>query len=127
MAGAVLATLGAWVRPVVVELDAVGRSCWDRRVSWWIKGLALVVLVFSPFDLVPDPIPIVGYVGDLLVLPGGTLLVRALLPTAVLAEYRVRAGEAYASWPDRRLGVWAVAMAVGLTTGGLIVAWVVPG
>lgn len=52
---------------------------------------AVVAYAFSPIDLIPDPIPILGYLDDLLLVPAGILLARRLIPQAVLTECRAQA------------------------------------
>lgn len=51
----------------------------------------MVAYAFSPIDLIPDPIPLLGYLDDLLLVPAGILLARRLIPPAILAECRERA------------------------------------
>ena len=63
------------------------------RLPWPARLLAMAVAAyaFSPIDLIPDFVPVVGYLDDLLVVPLGLLLVLRLLPPAVLAESREKA------------------------------------
>jgi uncharacterized membrane protein YkvA (DUF1232 family) len=65
----------------------------DPRVPWYAKVLAacLVGYAFSPIDLIPDFIPVLGYLDDLVLIPLGIMVVRAMIPAAVLDECRVRA------------------------------------
>jgi uncharacterized membrane protein YkvA (DUF1232 family) len=65
----------------------------DPRVPWYAKALAagLVGYVFSPIDLIPDFIPLLGYLDELVILPIGVMAVRALIPDGVLDECRDRA------------------------------------
>ena len=65
----------------------------DPRVPWYAKALAICVVAyaFSPIDLIPDPIPILGQLDDLVLIPLGVLAVRAMIPEPVLAECRDRA------------------------------------
>src|SRR5512133_1954353 len=60
---------------------------------WYAKVLALAVVAYalSPIDLIPDFIPVLGYLDDLLIVPGGILLVARLVPPPVLAECRAQA------------------------------------
>jgi uncharacterized membrane protein YkvA (DUF1232 family) len=62
-------------------------------VPWHAKALAIgvVAYAFSPIDLIPDFIPVLGYLDDLVLIPLGVLAVRALIPEAVLAECREKA------------------------------------
>ena len=68
----------------------------DPRVPWYTKALALGVVGYalSPIDLIPDFIPIIGYLDDLILVPLGLALVLRLTPEHVLAEARARAQEA---------------------------------
>ena len=76
----------------VVAIYLAGR---DPRVAWPIKLLALAVSAYalSPIDLIPDFIPVIGMVDDLILVPLGLLAVIRLLPSAILEEHRARAVE----------------------------------
>jgi uncharacterized membrane protein YkvA (DUF1232 family) len=65
----------------------------DPRVPWYAKLLAgcIVAYAFSPIDLIPDPIPVLGYLDDLVLIPLGVLAVRQMIPDHVLSECRVKA------------------------------------
>jgi uncharacterized membrane protein YkvA (DUF1232 family) len=65
------------------------------RTPWYAKALALAVVAYalSPIDLIPDFIPVLGYLDDLLIVPGGVLLVIKLVPPEVMAECQRRAAE----------------------------------
>jgi uncharacterized membrane protein YkvA (DUF1232 family) len=60
---------------------------------WFAKMLAVIVVAyaFSPLDLIPDPVPILGYLDDLILLPLGIWLVLWLIPPGVMAECRAEA------------------------------------
>ena len=60
---------------------------------WYAKVLAagIVIYALSPFDLIPDPIPVLGYLDDIIIVPLGVLAVRWMIPAGVLAECRNRA------------------------------------
>ena len=72
------------------EVYALYFACRDPRVPWYAKALAMgiVAYAFSPIDLIPDFIPVLGYVDELLLLPLGVLAVRALVPPEVMAQAR---------------------------------------
>jgi uncharacterized membrane protein YkvA (DUF1232 family) len=68
----------------------------DPRIPWYAKALALIVVAyaFSPIDLIPDPIPVLGYLDDLIIIPLGITLVIKLIPQDVWQEYRAKAESA---------------------------------
>lgn len=78
------------VRSLRNEAATLYFACRHPLTPWYAKLLAfcLVAYLFCPLDLIPDPIPILGQLDDLLVIPLGMLLIRALIPKAVLAECR---------------------------------------
>ena len=69
--------------------------CRHPRVPWYAKFLALIVVGYalSPIDLIPDFIPVVGYLDDLILIPLGIMLVIRLVPADVVAECRARSEE----------------------------------
>lgn len=75
------------------EVFALYLAVRDPRVPWYAKAVAacVVAYAFSPIDLIPDPIPVLGYLDDLVLIPLGVLAVRAMIPEAVLADCRERA------------------------------------
>lgn len=75
------------------EVFALYFAVRDPRVPWYAKAVAacVVAYAFSPIDLIPDPIPVLGYVDDLILLPLGVLAVRAMITEDVLTDCRERA------------------------------------
>lgn len=65
---------------------------------WYARALAAGVAAYalSPIDLIPDFIPVLGYLDDLLIVPAGIALAIRLVPAPVMQECRARAGEAFA-------------------------------
>src|SRR5262245_46564777 len=76
-------------RDVVVLVSATR----DPRLSWPVKLLAFGVVAYalSPIDLIPDFIPVLGYLDDVILVPLGIWLVVQLIPPAILAEHRAAA------------------------------------
>lgn len=68
----------------------------DPRTPWYARGLAFVVVGYalSPFDLIPDAIPFLGLLDDLILVPAGIWLVLKLVPKNILEEARVQASKA---------------------------------
>jgi uncharacterized membrane protein YkvA (DUF1232 family) len=81
----------------------------DPRVPWHAKALALVVAAYalSPIDLIPDFIPVLGLLDDLVIVPLGILAVRRLVPPALLDEHR-RAADQLLAEPRSRAGAAAI-------------------
>jgi uncharacterized membrane protein YkvA (DUF1232 family) len=80
-------------RRLKTEIHAIYLACCDPRTPWYARLVALGVVgyAFSPIDLIPDFIPVLGYLDDLLLLPLGIILVLKLIPPIVLAEARAEA------------------------------------
>jgi uncharacterized membrane protein YkvA (DUF1232 family) len=85
-----------WARLLLRDVHAVYLAAHDPRVPWYAKILAAVVAGYalSPIDLIPDFIPVLGYVDDLIIVPLGIWLAVSLIPQEVMAEYRIKADQA---------------------------------
>ncbi len=83
----------AWARSIKRDVLAIYFAARDPRAPMLARLLALAVAAYalSPIDLIPDFIPILGYLDDLLIVPLGILLVIRLLPAPVLASARAKA------------------------------------
>jgi uncharacterized membrane protein YkvA (DUF1232 family) len=86
-------TWQGWARHLKREIQALMLACRHPQTPWVAKGLALVVVAYalSPLDLIPDPIPVLGYLDDLILLPLGIWLVLRLIPPAVMVDCRAQA------------------------------------
>jgi len=80
-------------RKLKVETYAIYLAYRDPRVPWYARVFAACVVgyAFSPIDLVPDPIPVLGYLDDLVLVPLGIALALKMIPPEVMAECRERA------------------------------------
>ena len=116
-----LSRLNGWARAVRRDAHALYLAARDPRVPWYAKALALAIAAYalSPIDLIPDFIPVIGYLDDLVLIPLGLLMVVKLIPRGVMEEHRARAEAAQ----DRPASCAAAAVIVGiwLTLGGLAV------
>jgi uncharacterized membrane protein YkvA (DUF1232 family) len=65
----------------------------DPRIPWYVKAVLFVTVAYalSPVDLIPDFIPVLGYLDDLIIVPAGIALIVRLIPGEILDEYRKRA------------------------------------
>jgi uncharacterized membrane protein YkvA (DUF1232 family) len=79
-----------WARLARQEVYAVYRAARDPRVPWYAKALAFCVAGYalSPIDLIPDFVPVLGYIDDLIIVPLGILIVLKLIPPEIMAEHR---------------------------------------
>lgn len=95
----------------------------DSRVPWYAKALALATAAYalSPIDLIPDFIPIVGLLDDLVLVPLAILLCVRLIPAFVMAELRVLAEERLAKRPPTSLVAAAVIVLVWLALATVLV------
>lgn len=82
-----------WARALKRDVHAVYLASRDPRVPWYAKALAVIVAGYalSPIDLVPDFIPILGYLDDIILVPLGIVLVLKLIPPQIMAEHRASA------------------------------------
>lgn len=108
--------LKSHARALKNEAFAVYLAAKDPRTPWYAKALIFFVVAhtFSPIDLIPDFIPVLGYLDDLLITPGGLWLAVKLIPPEVLEEARKTA--ATHSF-DRRVGYVGIAL--------IILVWIV--
>jgi uncharacterized membrane protein YkvA (DUF1232 family) len=120
----VLAKLKAWAKAIKRDVLALWLAARDPRVPWYAKALALLVAGYamSPIDLIPDFIPVLGYLDDVVIVPLGILLVVALVPKPVMAELRARA-EDMGRQPGNKVAA-AIIVVVWLLAAGLAGWWV---
>jgi uncharacterized membrane protein YkvA (DUF1232 family) len=85
--------LRAWSRSIKRDVVALSLAARDPRVPWYAKALAAVVAAYalSPIDLIPDFVPILGYVDDAIIVPLGIVLAIRLVPAEIMAEHRAAA------------------------------------
>lgn len=79
-----------WARSIKRDVVALWLAGRDPRVPWYAKAVAAAVAAYalSPIDLIPDFIPVVGYLDDLIIVPLGILLAVRLMPRHLMAEFR---------------------------------------
>lgn len=117
----ILSTAKHWARALKRDVVALWLAARDPRVPWHAKLVAGLVAAYalSPIDLIPDVIPVLGLLDDLILVPLGILLAVRLVPPAVMDELRRRAAQA--AKPTSRAGLVIV---VGLwLAAALGLAW----
>jgi uncharacterized membrane protein YkvA (DUF1232 family) len=82
-----------WAQAIRRDVVALWIAARDPRTPWYAKALAMAVAAYalSPIDLIPDFIPILGYLDDLVIVPLGILLAIKLIPAGLMAEFRADA------------------------------------
>ena len=91
---------------LAVEAHAAWLAARDSRVPWYARLLAVAVAAYalSPIDLIPDFIPVLGWLDDLILVPLGLILVRRLIPVVLWSELHA-AAEAASERPSSRTGM----------------------
>ncbi|MBA3426202.1 MAG: YkvA family protein [Rubrobacteraceae bacterium] len=105
-----------WARKLKVEVYALYLAYRDPRVPWYARVFAACVVgyAFSPIDLIPDPIPVLGYLDDLILIPLGIALAIRMIPDEVLKDCREKARAAEGRPVNRVAAVIVVAVWVVL-------------
>ena len=98
---AFLAELKQRARHLKAETFALDLAAREPRTPWYAKLLVagIVAYAFSSIDLIPDFVPVLGYLDDLVLIPIGLALAIKLVPHQVMAECRARAGNQTARKP----------------------------
>jgi uncharacterized membrane protein YkvA (DUF1232 family) len=89
----ILARLRRWARAIKQDVVALYIAARDPRIPWYVKlaAAAIAAYALSPIDLIPDFIPILGYLDELIVLPIAISLVIKMIPGSLMAEFRAEA------------------------------------
>jgi uncharacterized membrane protein YkvA (DUF1232 family) len=113
-----------WARTLRRDVLTLYLAARDPRVPWYAKAVAACVAVYalSPIDLIPDFIPILGYLDDLVIVPLGIWLAIRLIPPFVLEELRQAAIARYQPRPKSWIGAAIILVLWGLA-GGAVVWW----
>lgn len=84
-----------WARSLKRQIFTLYFACKDERVPWHVKVFTacVVAYAFSPIDIIPDFIPILGYLDDVILVPIGVMIALKMIPKNVLADCEVKAEE----------------------------------
>jgi uncharacterized membrane protein YkvA (DUF1232 family) len=113
--------LQTWARSIKRDVHALYPAARDPRVPWYAKLTAACVAVYalSPVDLIPDFVPVLGYLDDLIVVPLGIMLAVRMIPADLMAEHRAAA--LAQERPKSKVG--AAAIVVIWIAGAVFMAW----
>ncbi|AJY77007.1 YkvA family protein [Paenibacillus beijingensis] len=94
----------------------------DPRVPWYVKLFAVCVVAyaFSPIDLIPDFIPVLGYLDDLIIVPIGISLALKMIPQRVIEDCRAKADEMRKKGEPKNWTAAAIVIVVWI----LLIVWV---
>jgi len=121
-----MAAIERWkqrARQLRLETHAIYLAYKDPRTPWYARIFAACVIgyAFSPIDLIPDPIPILGYLDDLVLVPLGVALALRMIPQTVLAECREKARATMGQDKPTNWAAAAVIIAIWLLLAALAV------
>ena len=104
------------------EVHAVALACKEPRVPWYARLLAVCIIAYalSPIDLIPDFIPVLGYLDDLILVPLGIYFLLKMIPPDVLAECREKARPAATTTTSTRWLAAVIIIAIWI----LLAVWV---
>jgi len=117
-----ISTLRVWAKTVERDVIAVWLAARDPRTPWHAKLVALGVAAYalSPIDLIPDFVPVLGYLDDVIIVPLGILLVLKLIPSELMTEFRAEAAQI----EERPKSYGGAAIVVTLWIGtALLILW----
>ena len=122
MSNSIVRRLKEWARDVKRDVIALWLAARDPRVPWYAKALSAAVAAYalSPIDLIPDFIPVLGLLDDLLIVPLGIMAAVRLIPDTVMADLRRKA--VTQSKPISSAGLVAV-VTIWLALAVALAAW----
>jgi uncharacterized membrane protein YkvA (DUF1232 family) len=122
---AMLTELKNRARHLKAETFALYLAARDPRTPWYTKFLVagIVAYAFSPIDLIPDFVPVLGYLDDLILIPLGIALAIKLVPPSVLAECRARAQETIRNGKPVSRVAGVVIVIIWLLLAALCIVW----
>ncbi len=121
-----LQRLKQWARRIKLDVVALWLAARDPRTPWHAKATAAAVAAYalSPIDLIPDFIPVLGYLDDVIIVPLGIMLAVRLIPGPLMAEFRAEAARREGR-PTSIAGAAAIAV-VWAAAAALLLWWFWP-
>ena len=123
---ALLAELKQRARYLKAETFALYLAARDPRTPWYAKLLVagIVAYAVSPIDLIPDFVPVLGYLDDLILIPAGIALAIKLVPDSVLADCRAKTQETFKNGKPVSRVAGVVIVVIWLALAALCIVWV---
>lgn len=119
--------LKQWARAIKRDITTLWLAARHPDVPWYAKAVAAATVAYalSPIDLIPDFVPVLGHLDDLIIVPAGILLAVWLIPADILAELRSQA-EATGRLPKSKTGL-AVIVVIWLLVAAAVAIWLLGG
>jgi uncharacterized membrane protein YkvA (DUF1232 family) len=116
--------LRQWARTIKRDVLMLYLAAHDPRVPWYAKVVAACVAAYalSPIDFIPDFIPVLGYLDDVIIVPLGIVLAIRLIPPALREELRCAATEQSQRRPASYIGA-AIILMMWLVAGIALLFW----
>jgi uncharacterized membrane protein YkvA (DUF1232 family) len=123
---AVIEKIKLWSRTIRRDVIAVWLAARDPRVPWYAKAVALATVAYaaSPIDLIPDFVPVLGHLDDLIIVPCGLWLAIRLIPPELMAEFRAQALQVSAK--PRSIAAGIAIVAIWISAAALLIWWLWP-
>ena len=123
---ALLAELKQRAHHLKAETFALYLAARDPRTPWYAKLLVagIVAYAVSPIDLIPDFVPVLGYLDDLILIPAGIALAIKLVPDSVLADCRAKTQETFKNGKPVSRVAGVVIVVIWLALAALCIVWV---
>ena len=123
---ALLAELKQRARHLKAETFALYLAARDPRTPWYAKLLVagIVAYAVSPIDLIPDFVPVLGYLDDLILIPAGIALAVKLVPDSVLTDCRAQAQEIFKNGQPVSRIAGVVIVVIWIALAALCMVWV---
>ena len=115
------------VRELRTETYAIYLAYKDPRTPWYARLFAACVVgyAFSPIDLIPDPIPVLGYLDDLVLVPLGIAIALKMIPSSVMTECRDKAQSAMSQGKPTNWAAAAIIVTIWLLLMALAIVVIV--
>ena len=113
------------VRHLTSETHALYLAARHPETPWYAKLFvaAVVAYAFSPIDLIPDFVPVLGFLDDLILIPLGIAVAIKLIPPGVLADCRARARDAAAIGTPANRAAAVVVVGIWILVAALCTLW----
>ena len=114
-------------REIKTETFTLALAYRSPATPWYAKVFAALVVAyaFSPIDLIPDFIPVLGYLDDVILVPLGIKLALKMIPEEALAEARLQAQEAFPDGKPKNWVVGAIIILIWVALAALAIIWAV--